>query len=151
MTSVWICAPSRRNNSKTILLSSRISTRRYAHKARRRESGTHSKKLKTQWGEDEFFCFLFQKLAHNAERLMWDGDSGRPQHLQTDPRRAALLQTPHCCMLLVLQPFASSFTSTVTEPPHTDSLSCTCHAWLVVIFREQYLRHHITAVCIGLI
>lgn len=52
------------------LLSSHISTRRFAHRARRRESGPHSKKLKTQWGQHKFLSFLFSSAQTNKNSFL---------------------------------------------------------------------------------
>jgi len=69
------------------LLSSPISIRCYAHKARRRESGTHSKKLKTQWGEDTFLSFPFfptwtHKHTHTTLKMRNGGSGGTLGHVR---------------------------------------------------------------------
>ena len=88
MVFVWICVfKSCWNNNNTILLSSHISTRRYAPKSRRRESGTHSKKLKTQWGEDKFFFLFFSEnegtktLKKKKENLKTTLETQAERHL----------------------------------------------------------------------
>lgn len=59
----------------------------YAHKARRRESGTHSKKLKTQWGEDTFLSFPFfptwtHKHTHTTLKMRNGGSGGTLGHVR---------------------------------------------------------------------
>lgn len=127
-------------NSNTILLSSFLSTRRYATKARRRESGTHSKKLKTQWGADKTFNFFFLKdKSDKTQALMvgqqsglwkvWDGDEGRtlchvlPQQTEmsfsaTRPHSAAAAAVCSSCIAPV-----SSFTCRLPFQKETDIIS----------------------------
>lgn len=99
-----ICACSKLLKS---LLSSHVSTRHYAPKARRRESGTHSKKLKTQWGEDEFSSFLFcQRWMHKHTK---NSSLKRLWRCETETQAGNVCRSSftarHCCTLTVLPLF----------------------------------------------
>lgn len=82
-----------------------IFTRRYAPKARRRESRTHSKKLKTQWAEDKFLSIPYIKHTNtHAWNMFWNQNAkwrlaARPcvtHQLQACLRWAALLLKSWC-------------------------------------------------------
>lgn len=100
------------------------------------------------------FSFWTQKLIFGKQRgnkwtsKEWDGDSGGtlghvllPQQLQTDPRRAAPLQTPRRCTLTVLLLSARRWWSVTL---YRCSGWTSLYIWHWDTFPELYWQHRMT-------
>ena len=116
------------------LLSSHVSTRLCAAKARRRDSGSHSKKIKTQWGGE--------KMKYSLKWMWWNSSMTKQKkgrcETETNLRQLrgewSCVRILDCCPLTVLPLSADIHDSSVADEGPTvihssvGSLCCTCNA-----------------------